>query len=352
MISTPDRQQAVTLIEAAMQAGAGKARACKVLGIDVRSYQRWTRGGKLKTDGRPNAERPEPKNKLSAAEREQVLATCHAPEYASLPPSQIVPRLADEGIYLASESTFYRVLRAADEQHHRGRSRTPRQPTLPPSHTAQGPCQVWSWDITWLPGPVRGLFFYLYLILDLYSRKVVGWEVYARESAAHSATLVRRAVLAEGCIDQPLVLHADNGGAQKGSTLLATLQALGINPSYSRARVSNDNAFSEAMFRTCKYRPDYPAGGFATLEAARQWVQGFVTWYNQVHRHSAIRFLTPHQRHSGEEHAILAQRQAVYAKARARHPERWRGALRNWEPIGPVTLNARSTLSAQERKAA
>jgi transposase InsO family protein len=268
-----------------------------------------------------------------------VLEVCHAPEFASLPPSQIVPRLADRGEYLASESSFYRILREAEEQHHRGRARAPRPPAPPPSHCARGPCEVWSWDITWLPGPVRGLFFYLYLILDLYRRKIVGWEVYERESAEYGARVVRRAVLAEGCVGKTVVLHADNGSPQKGSTLRATLEALGVTPSYSRPRVSDDNAYSEALFRTCKYRPEYPQGGFESLEAAREWTLRFVRWYNQEHRHSGIRYVTPAERHAGEDQAILAARDQVYRAAQERHPERWTGPTRNWEPIGAVWLN-------------
>jgi transposase InsO family protein len=293
MISTRDRRAAVELIEEAVAAGARKARACALLGLSVRTLQRWREAGEVRSDGRPTAVHPSPAHALSEAERAAVLAACHSPEHADLPPSQIVPRLADQGVYLASESTFYRVLRAAEEQHHRGRSRPPRRLGPAPSHTATGPAQVWTWDITYLPGPVRGLFFYLYLIVDLYSRKIVGWEVHERESAAHAAALVQRAVLAEGGLQRPRVLHADNGSPQKGSTLLATLQALGITPSYSRPRVSDDNPFSEALFRTCKYRPDYPVGGFESLQAARQWVLRFVHWYNHEHRHSALRFLTP-----------------------------------------------------------
>jgi putative transposase len=225
----------------------------------------------VQADRRPSALRPEPANKLSPEERARVLETCHRPEFASLPPSQIVPRLADQGEYLASESTFYRILREADEQHARGRARAPQQPRPPVSHCAQGPCEVWSWDITWLPGPARGLFFYLYLIIDLYSRKIVGWEVHERECAEYAAGVVRRAVLAEGCVDKPLVLHADNSSPQKGSALRATLEALGVLPPYSRPRVSDDKFF-ETVFRTCKYRPEYPYGGFESLEAAWSWV--------------------------------------------------------------------------------
>jgi transposase InsO family protein len=339
MISSPDRQHAVELIDEAHQGGVRLKPACAELGIDVRTYQRWTRGGDVKADGRPGAVRAEPANKLSAAERAEVLAVCHAPAYASLPPGQIVPRLADQGQYIASESSFYRILREADEQHHRGRSRSPRAPAEPPRLCAKAPCEVWTWDISWLPGPVKGLFFYLYLIVDLYSRKIVSWEVYECESADYAAEVVRRAVLAERCIDRPLVLHADNGSPMKGETLLETLYRLGIATSYSRPRTSNDNPYSEALFRTCKYRPDYPAQGFADLNEARAWMQQFARGYNEDHRHSGIRFVTPQQRHSGQDRAILAQRQALYEQARACHPQRWSGAVRNWEPITEVWLN-------------
>jgi transposase InsO family protein len=339
MISSPDRQHAVELIREAHQNGARLKAACAELGVDVRTYQRWTQDGKVKTDARPQAQRPEPANKLSAEERAAVLSVCHQPEFASLPPSQIVPRLADQGQYIASESSFYRILREADEQHHRGRSRPPRPAADPPRLVARAPNQVWSWDISWLPGPVKGLFFYLYLILDLYSRKIVGWEIYECESADYAAAVVQRAVLNEQCLDQPLVLHADNGSPMKGETLLETLYRLGIATSYNRPRTSNDNPYSEALFRTCKYRPDYPSGGFAEINQARSWMQQFVDVYHEQHRHSGIRFVTPIQRHQGLDHEILAQRHALYQQARALHPQRWTGATRNWEPITEVWLN-------------
>jgi putative transposase len=188
---------------------------------------------------------------------------------------------------------------------------------------------VRSWDCTWLPGPLKGAFYYLVMILDVYSRKIVAWEVFHAESAHHAAQLIRRAVLAEGLVDQPLVLHADNGSPFKGATLLETLHALRITPSYSRPRVSNDNAFSEALFRTCKYVPDDPVNGFDSLQSSQHWVHGFVGWYNREHGHSAIRFVTPEQRHRGEDHAILARRHALNQAARDRHPERWSGNIRN-----------------------
>lgn len=241
----------------------------------------------MAADRRPLAVRSAPAHRLSEAERTEILSVCSASRFASLPPSQIVPRLADEGIYLASESSFYRVLHAAGQQQHRGRADAPRR-REPTSHEVTGPNQVWCWDITYLPSGIRGLYFYLYLILDLYSRKIVGWEVQATESGEQAASLLCRTALSEAIQTwrQPLVLHADNGSPMKSATLLVTLQWLGVTPSRSRPRVSNDNAYAESVFRTCKYRPEYPREGFATLEVARAWVMRFEQWYNTEHRHS------------------------------------------------------------------
>ena len=350
MISAPDRRNAVELIEEARAGGARLEPACKTLGITARTYQRWTCGGEVDFDGRPGAVRPEPINKLSATERARVLAVCHKPEYASLPPGQIVPSLADQGLYIASESTFYRVLHDVDEQHHRGRSSKPRRKSPPKGYCATGPNQVWTWDITYLPTLIRGLFFYLYMILDVFSRKIVGWEVHHSENSFNAAVLIEKTVWSEGCILNPPVLHADNGSAQKGFTLRAKLEALGISASYSRPRVSNDNPFSEALFRTVKYRPEYPTGGFDLIEAARTWVKRFVFWYNHEHRHSAIRFVTPVKRHSGEDLQILEARRRVYELAKAGSPERWSGNTRNWNYIAEVWLNPPADTSAEGQK--
>ena len=339
MISAPDRRKAVELIDEAREAGARLAPACRVIGITPRTFQRWTCEGEIRADGRPQAMRPRPSHALSEAERERVLATCNRPEFADLPPGQIVPKLADRGEYLASESTFYRVLKAAGQQHHRGRAKAPRTPRPPATHRADAPDEVWCWDTSWLPGPIRGQFFFLYLILDLFSRKIVGWEVHDSESAANARELIERTVWRCGCIDRPLVLHGDNGSPLKGATVQAMLARLGITPSYSRPRVSDDNAFIESLFRTCKYMPDFPRRGFASLEIARRWVRDFVDGYNHHHLHRGIRFVTPAQRYCGDDIAILANRHAVYQAARERHPARWSGATRNWQPIAAVWLN-------------
>jgi transposase InsO family protein len=263
------------------------------------------------------------------------------PRFAAVPPARIVPMLADDGVYLASESTFSRVLRDHGQTAHRGHAKEPRAARPPTTHVASAPRQVWCWDMTYLPAAVIGMWFHLYLILDLYSRKIVGWEVHATDDSVHAAHLVRRTALAEGIatmLDKP-VLHGDNGSTLKATTVLAMLYWLGVKPSYSRPRVSDDNAYAESLFRTAKYRPEFPAKGFADLDAARAWAAQFVRWYNDEHRHSGIGYVTPGQRHSGQDHAILAARHTLYLKARERNPARWSGATRNWTPTGPVTLN-------------
>jgi transposase InsO family protein len=348
MTSTLDREAAVSLITEAVAAGARQFKACDVLQISERTLRRWKKGGVVQPDQRPLVQRPEPRNKLSEAERKAVLDVCNSKDFSALPPSQIVPKLADQGQYLASESSFYRILRADGQQHHRGRTKPPVKRKPPTSYQATASCQVWTWDITWMPGPVAGMFFYLYLIVDIYSRKIVGWEVHDRESSEQASVLIRKAVLSESCIGQPLVLHADNGSPMKGATMKTTMEKLGITSSYSRPRVSNDNPFSEALFRTFKYRPNWPMKGFATKNEAQEWVRSFANWYNGEHLHSAIRFVTPNARHSGSDRKTLANRAILYATARAQNPQRWSGKTRNWQPAGPVWLNPETEIGAPE----
>ncbi len=349
MTPLSDRQQSIEWINEAVVAGARREAACDILQLSIRTVQRWMEEGKLQADKRPSAERPMPANALSDAERGEILAICNQPEFASLPPSQIVPRLADQGRYLASESTFYRVLRAANQQHHRGRSQTPRHHARPATHIARQANSVWSWDITYLPSPVRGQYYYLYLISDVYSRKAVGWEVHAEESGALAADLLQRTVIREQCLRQPLVLHSDNGAPMKSTTMLSKMYELGVTPSRGRPRVSNDNPYAEALFRTLKYCPQWPSDGFASLDEARGWVRDFLRWYNAEHRHSRIRFVTPNERHKGLDKGILQRRHALYQQAKQQRPERWSGMTRNWSQVGAVALNPeREILLRQE----
>ena len=342
MTRLEDRQTLLHAIEDARTGGARLAPACALAGIDPRTLQRWQAGdGLSRGDRRPDADRPMPSHALTAAERARIIEGANEPRFAETPPARIVPALADEGTYIASECSFHRVLRSAGQMNRRGRARPPRPSRPPSTHIATRPGEVWCWDTTYLPAQVQGRWFYLYLILDLFSRKVVGFEVHETDSADHAAHLARRTALAEGVHATPAkpVLHGDNGATLKATTVLAMLAWLGIRPSYSRPRVSDDNPFVEALFRTAKYRPAFPPKGLADLDAARQWAASFVHWYNHGHHHSGIRYVTPAERHGGQDRPLLARRHALYQEARARNPRRWSGQTRDWTPIAAVTLN-------------
>lgn len=337
MTSLAQRQTLLTMIDEAVAAGARMARVCQIVGLSLRTVQRWKRTPCC-GDQRPDRVQ-RPPNRFSDLERQRILSVINSEEYGHLPPSQIVPRLADQGQYVASESTMYRLLRTTGQLAHRGRQRPPRPQPKPRAVTARAPNELYSWDITYLPATIKGRFYYLYLFLDLFSRKVVGWQVFDTEDGEHASDIVRDICRREGIAPGQVVLHSDNGGPMRGASMLATLRELGVSPSFSRPAVSDDNPYSEALFRTLKYRPQYPRKPFANLQRARAWVDRFVRWYNTEHRHGAIRFVTPEQRHSGLDTALLAQRRAVYEAARRRAPHRWSGPVRNWSRIDVVHLN-------------
>ena len=249
-----------------------------------------------------------------------------------------MPKLVDKGEYIASESSFYRVLKSEKLNAHRGASR-PKTNHRPDPHVAEAPNEVWSWDITYLQSMVRGIFFYLYLVMDIYSRKIVGWEVHERECNTLSAVLMEETLANEGIDGAGLVIHSDNGGPMKGATILATLQRLGVMPSFSRPSVSDDNPFSESLFKTLKYCPFFPTKPFSSLEEARLWVIRFVEWYNNEHMHSGIKFVTPASRHDGLDKNILNRRKEIYEMAKTNNPSRWSGNTRNWEQNKKVYLN-------------
>jgi len=325
------------LIDEAVAVGARQVKACKIINITERTLQRW-RDQDIGDDGRAGPKHS-PANKLTAKERAKVLEVTNSPENRDLSPKQIVPRLADAGVYIGSESTIYRILREEKQAGHREPSSPPIKRYKPKEYVATGPNQVWSWDITYMRGPVRGMFFYFYVGMDVWSRKIVAWTLQAEESAEHAQVMIEAACEREGVCRDQLVIHSDNGSPMKAATLLAFLQTIGVVPSFSRPGVSNDNPFSEALFRTTKYRPEYPSKPFASLEQARSWASWFVGWYNTEHRHSAIRFVTPDQRHAGDDVAILEKRAALYDAAKARNPNRWTGKTRNWSHINEVVLN-------------
>ena len=326
----------IALIDKAVESGARLMKAAATMGLSARTIIRWRHqgGGQDQRKGPSTA----PANKLNEKERQQILDMSNSAPFRDLSPNQIVPKLADQGVYLASESSFYRVLKEHKMLTHRQPSK-PAVSRRPKEHLAPGPCQVWSWDITYLQTSVRGMFFYLYMVVDVWSRKIIAAQVFAEECMDHSSVLLAQACLIHGVQPEELVLHSDNGGPMKGATMLATLHKLGVIPSFSRPSVSNDNPYSESLFRTMKYRPEYPSRPFESIEQAQSWVDGFVFWYNTQHLHSSIRFVTPDDRHFGREENILAKRKKVYVKARNINPNRWSKNLRNWNPVHQVWLN-------------
>jgi len=338
MIAYSDRKNYSALIDDAIENGAKQKPACELVGISSRTYQRWNQGEILLEDQRIHNDAPV-HNKLAEAVRQEILTVINKPEYSTLTPYQIVPTLLDIGQYIASESTFYRVMRAHNQLKHRGKG-TAAQRKKPKTLKARKANEIYSWDITYLLSPVKGQYYYLYLVMDIYSRKIVGWQVHDCESSAHAADLIEDIAYREKIDKNQLVIHSDNGSPMKGATLRAKMIDLEITSSYSRPRVSNDNPYSESLFKTIKYHYSFPEIPFASLSEARTWVEGFVCWYNEKHKHSSIKFVTPNQRHNGLDKALLKNRKIIIEQAKRNHPERWNGRkTRNLAPIEDVYLN-------------
>ena len=341
------RQKILEWIREAQRAGARKAVVCEFLGLSLRTVQRWSRG-EVRDDGR-RSNRFAVKNALAKKEQKQVVDTCCSPRFRDLSPNQIVPILAEEDVYLASESTFYRVLKAEGLQKHRSKAKAPKR-ERPEEITATGPNQVWTWDISYLLTTSRGVYFYLYLFLDIWDRSIVGWAIHDVESGEHAADLLRETCLRQGVHHGDLTVHQDNGAPMTSAEFLAMLSKWG-RPSFSRPGVCDDNAFSESLFRTLKYRPAYP-DRFESITDAREWMHAFADWYNNEHRHSAIKFVAPLERREGKDVAILKKRDATYKAAYQAHPERWSGKTRNWNRSGTVTLNKRNRKNTRQKEAA
>ena len=348
LISSLDRIKAIGLIKEACQQGARKKQACSILGLSLRTLERWEKMNG-ETDKRHLTARS-PKNKLTTEECNMILTISNTGKYCDLPPCKIVPLLADEGQYIASESSFYRILRAKNQLIHRGHSK-PRRLTKPEQFAASGPNQVWSWDISYLPTQVSGIYFYLYLVMDIYSRKIMGWSIHEKESSEYAACLIEQVCYDEDISRDQLVLHSDNGSPMKGVTMLVMLEKLGVLPSFSRPSVSDDNPYSEALFKTLKYHPTFPVlTKFAVINGARAWCEKFVSWYNNEHLHSGLKFVTPQQRHCGKDRTIMENRHIVYQEAKQKHPERWSNTTRNWELPMVVTLNPNKQKDGRKNK--
>jgi transposase InsO family protein len=328
-----ERDNITACVSEAVEQGARKEQACKIIGLTARTIQRWQKNHC--GDQRPDFKRMSSKA-LTDEEKDKIVEVCNSNEYKDMTPNEIVPVLAEKGEYYASESTFYRILRERGLLTHRSDCKPANSVNKPDELKATGPNQVWSWDITYLKTSVKGIYYYLYLFMDVWSRLIVGWTVEENEDGEIASTTIKHICKEKGI--KKIYLHSDNGGPMKCGTMLATLQRLGVVPSFSRPHVSNDNPFSESLFKTMKYVPSFP-NEFKSLEEAITWVEAFVKWYNEEHHHSSIKFVTPMQRHYGEDVAILQKRKETYIAARNNRPDRWSRNIRNWDRIEEVYLN-------------
>lgn len=290
---------------------------CAYIGVSERTIQRWNSIGI--DDKRKGAEKRVDR-KLSDQERDEIYRVACSEDYKDMNAHEVYNALLDKGLYFASESSFYRILRSKDAVTHRQETKEGTSRTKPDTLKATAKNQVWMWDITWIKSPVQGIYYYAYVIEDLYDRSIVGWAIYENESDEHAKELFEAVTRAEGA--QPVFVHSDNGNAMKGITLVAFYYRLGIVPSFSRPRVSDDNPFIESFFKTLKYTCGYPKF-FTDLNHARKWFADFIYWYNRNHMHSGLQYVTPSQKRNGEHHRIFMRRNAVLEDAKRKHPERW-----------------------------
>lgn len=318
----------------ARQEGVSERTVCLLLGIARRTIQNWRRQGWDRRKGSSRAV----KHRFTEEEREAVFAVACSMKYRDSTPAKIVALLAEEGIWVGSESTFYRVLRLRNALQHRRMSRKPRTPVEPVRMRVDGPNQVWSWDITWLRTDVVGKHFFAYTIIDLFDRSIVGWTIEDVESDELAQRLFANTIRFQKVV--PKITHTDNGAPMRGMTLAAFLDMLMVRRSYSRPRVSDDNAHIEAWHKTLKYTVGFPKQ-FTSLPMAREWYAGFIAWYNTKHLHSALGYVTPHDMRYGRAQAIFTKRDQTMIAARLSHPERWRqNKTRSWSNA-PVFFNFR-----------
>lgn len=332
MNSTAVKSKYLKAVDEAIENGARLSTISSFTGISSRTIQRWRK--ELRADRRKGSAR-EVKRKLTEEERTRVIEISCSQEFRDCYPNEIVAKLAEKGDYIASEATFYRILKEERMLSHRRKSRAPVKREKP-RLKATGPDQVYSWDITWLKSPVSGQYYYLYLVVDIFSRMIVHWEIHDRESSERAAMMLRK--LSARKVFKGLTLHSDNGAPMKGYSMLAMMQALNVTPSFSRPRVSTDNPYSESLFRTIKYRYSYP-DYFCSIEEANQWMKEFAYWYNREHLHSGIDYVTPHDRHYGKDHAVLSKRRKAYRDAFEANPNRWSRGPKEWNRKEVVYIN-------------
>lgn len=327
-----NKKLAVELLQESMCSGARLKPACEVLEISIRTYQRWKNN---RIDRRKNAIKKVPR-KLSPDEYQQIIDIANNDEFKDSTPYEIYHCLLERSAYIGSISTIYRVLREVEMINHRSNCKNPMNRSKPKEQIATESNQVWTWDITYLPMTIRGLFYYAYVVIDIWDKSIVGWSIQDRESEIHSRDLFESVFTKEHFPN--VHIHSDNGHPMKGTSLMALFHKLDIVNSYSRPRVSNDNPFSESFFKTLKYSPKYPAK-FNSIKEARIWMANFVDNYNNNHRHSGINYFTPNQMKNGEYKKLVSIRNKTIKEARANNPQRWSKAVKQWSLNHKVILN-------------
>ena len=333
MIPEDSRVTAVRLINEAAKDGARLREACKALDLSLSTFRRWNSG--KTSDNRKGSPKMCPR-KLTNSEEAEIVSICCSLEYRDSNPYEIHASLLDKGIYIASISSFYRVMKKYNLIHHRRNTKAGKRQNTPPEREATGPNQVWCWDITWVKTDIRGLYYYAYVIIDIWDRSIVKWAIHDREDDALAYELFQKALRDNYYPD--VFVHSDNGNPMKGMTLLALFYDLGICNSYSRPRVSNDNPFIESWFKTLKYDVSYP-GKFSNIENAREWFALFVDGYNTRHSHSGMHFITPQQMRNGEYKMISEKRNQVMKDACKRNPQRWSRHVKQLPQEHAVYLN-------------
>ena len=298
----------------------GTTAACAAVGRARATHYRLHRKSPARPRPEPKPPRPQPRA-LSEQERQGVLEVLHSERFIDVAPPEVYATLLDEGVYLASVPTMYRILRSAGEVRERRRQAV-HPAYLKPELVAAGPNQVWSWDITKLLGPVKWTYYYLYVVLDIFSRYVVGWMLATREAASLAERLLADSIRKQGVERDQLTIHADRGSSMSSKPVALLLSDLGVTKSHSRPHCSNDNPYSEAQFKTLKYRPEFP-DRFGSAQDARSFSKRFFAWYNDDHRHSGIGYHTPADVHYGRADQVRSARTVVLSAAHAAHPERF-----------------------------
>lgn len=335
------RSQIVTAIDEAVSAGARLFKACEAINLCSRRLRRWRR---KEEDGRKGGYRAVGQ-KLSELEKDAIVDALKLPGMENLPIKVAHATLMDMGICLASASTFGRV--AAERKVRKGAVRASAQNAKRPELLATAPGQVWCWDITWLDAPLKGTYFYLYMVIDMFSRKVVAWEVFAKEDGTLARDLFAAALEAEGILPGQIKIHADNGKPMRSVSLHGLFNLLSVTASYGRPHTSNDNAFAESLFATFKGRVSFPEH-FETLQSARNYCLEFFTWYNCFHLHSSLEYVTPQSVHEGAHPEIFERRNSLLAANRFAHPSRHGGRKKIYEIPMEVRLKHRTTMTAVE----